>query len=57
MLFSTGGGRVRGSDDVDKEERSSLKRLPGHENNLTGLAWHAGDPYFASVGLDSLVII
>lgn len=34
-----------------------LKRLPGHDSDVTGLAWSTGDRYLASVSLDSVVMI
>ncbi|KAB5588273.1 histone transcription regulator HIP1 [Ceratobasidium theobromae] len=52
-----GGGRVFGSDEFNIEGWKALKRLPGHESDVTDLAWAPEDRYLASVGLDSLVII
>ncbi|KAG9102641.1 HIR complex subunit [Ceratobasidium sp. 370] len=52
-----GGGRVFGSDEVNIEGWKALKRLPGHESDVTDLAWAPEDRYLASVGLDSKVII
>ncbi|CAE6395388.1 unnamed protein product [Rhizoctonia solani] len=56
-LDPNGGGRVFGSDEVNIEGWKALKRLPGHESDVTDLAWAPEDRYLASVGLDSLVII
>lgn len=52
-----GGGRVWGSDEVNVEGWKPLKRLPGHESDVTDVAWSPQDRYLASVGLDSKVII
>ncbi|KAG8696117.1 HIR complex subunit [Ceratobasidium sp. 395] len=56
-LDPQGGGRVFGSDEVNIEGWKALKRLPGHESDVTDLAWAPEDRYLASVGLDSKVII
>ncbi|KZT35016.1 WD40 repeat-like protein [Sistotremastrum suecicum HHB10207 ss-3] len=56
-LDPAGSGKVWGSDDVNVEGWKALKRLPGHESDVTGLAWSPGDRYLASVGADSMVII
>ncbi|KAM6492560.1 histone transcription regulator 1 [Amanita muscaria] len=50
-------GRVWGSDEVNVEGWKPLKRLPGHDSDVTDVAWSPGDRYLASVGLDSTVII
>ncbi|CAL1708640.1 unnamed protein product [Somion occarium] len=50
-------GKVWGSDEVNVEGWKPLKRLPGHESDVTDLAWAPGDRYLASVGLDSKVLI
>ncbi|KAG6902054.1 hypothetical protein C0995_005111 [Termitomyces sp. Mi166 len=50
-------GKVWGSDEVNVEGWKPLKRLPGHESDVTDVAWAPGDRYLASVGLDSQVII
>ncbi|KAJ7054390.1 histone transcription regulator 1 [Mycena amicta] len=50
-------GKVWGSDEVNVEGWRPLKRLPGHESDVTDVAWSPGDHYLASVGLDSKVII
>lgn len=50
-------GKVWGSDEVNVEGWKPLKRLPGHESDVTDVAWSPGDRYLASVGLDSMVII
>ena len=54
---SGGGKKVFGSNVVNIESWKPLRRLVGHESDVTGLAWSAGDRYLASVGLDSEVII
>ncbi|KAI0084762.1 WD40 repeat-like protein [Irpex rosettiformis] len=56
-LDPTARGKVWGSDEVNVEGWKPLKRLPGHESDVTDLAWSPGDRYLASVGLDSQVII
>ncbi|KAJ6572019.1 histone transcription regulator 1 [Mycena capillaripes] len=50
-------GKIWGSDEVNVEGWRPLKRLPGHESDVTDVAWSPGDRYLASVGLDSKVII
>ncbi|KAF9003370.1 WD40-repeat-containing domain protein [Cyathus striatus] len=50
-------GKVWGTDEVNVEGWKPLKRLPGHESDVTDLAWSPGDRYLASVGLDSAVFI
>ncbi|KAF8911743.1 WD40-repeat-containing domain protein [Mucidula mucida] len=50
-------GRVWGSDEVNVEGWRPMKRLPGHESDVTDLAWAPEDRYLASVGLDSQVLI
>jgi len=50
-------GKVWGSDEVNVEGWKPLKRLPGHESDITDLAWAPGDRYLSSVGLDSKVLI
>ncbi|EAU82822.2 transcription corepressor [Coprinopsis cinerea okayama7 len=52
-----GGGKVWGSDEVNVEGWKPLKRLPGHDSDVTDVAWSPQDRYLASVGLDSKVII
>ncbi|KAF8306790.1 WD40 repeat-like protein, partial [Clavulina sp. PMI_390] len=54
---TSGGGKVWGSDDVNVEGWKALKRLPGHESDVTDLAFSPEDRYLASVGLDSKVLI
>ncbi|KAJ6596673.1 WD40-repeat-containing domain protein [Mycena sp. CBHHK59/15] len=54
---SSARGKVWGSDEVNVEGWRPLKRLPGHESDVTDVAWSPGDRYLASVGLDSKVII
>ncbi|VDC03743.1 unnamed protein product [Peniophora sp. CBMAI 1063] len=50
-------GKVWGSDEVNVEGWKPLKRLPGHESDVTDVAWSPEDRYLASVGLDSAVMI
>ncbi|KAH8998062.1 histone transcription regulator 1 [Lactarius akahatsu] len=56
-LDPTARGKVWGSDEVNIEGWKPLKRLPGHESDVTDLAWSPEDRYLASVGLDSQVLI
>ncbi|KAI0646572.1 WD40 repeat-like protein [Trametes meyenii] len=56
-LDPTARGKVWGSDEVNVEGWKPLKRLVGHESDVTDLAWSPGDRYLASVGLDSTVLI
>ncbi|KZP25696.1 histone transcription regulator 1 [Athelia psychrophila] len=56
-LDPTARGKVWGSDEVNVEGWKPLKRLPGHESDVTDVAWSPGDRYLASVGLDSQVMI
>jgi len=48
---------VWGSDEVNVEGWKPLKRLPGHESDVTDMGWSPGDRYLATVGLDSQVLI
>ncbi|KAI0747051.1 WD40 repeat-like protein [Daedaleopsis nitida] len=50
-------GKVWGSDEVNVEGWKPLKRLVGHESDVTDVAWSPGDRYLASVGLDSAVLV
>ncbi|KAJ3747975.1 histone transcription regulator 1 [Lentinula detonsa] len=50
-------GKVWGSDEVNVEGWKPMKRLPGHESDVTDVAWAPEDRYLASVGLDSKVLI
>ncbi|KAI0360414.1 WD40 repeat-like protein [Trametes cingulata] len=56
-LDPTARGKVWGSDEVNVEGWKPLKRLVGHESDVTDVAWSPGDRYLASVGLDSAVLI
>ncbi|KAI0777359.1 WD40 repeat-like protein [Trametes elegans] len=56
-LDPTAKGKVWGSDEVNVEGWKPLKRLVGHESDVTDVAWSPGDRYLASVGLDSAVLI
>ncbi|KAF4616734.1 hypothetical protein D9613_008669 [Agrocybe pediades] len=50
-------GKVWGSDEINVEGWKPLKRLQGHESDVTDVAWSPGDRYLASVGLDSAVMV
>ncbi|KZT08028.1 WD40 repeat-like protein [Laetiporus sulphureus 93-53] len=50
-------GKTWGSDEVNVEGWKPLKRLPGHESDVTDMAWSPGDRYLATVGLDSQILI
>ncbi|KAF8632896.1 hypothetical protein AX17_004742 [Amanita inopinata Kibby_2008] len=50
-------GRIWGSDEVNVEGWRPLKRLPGHDSDVTDVDWSPGDRYLASVGLDSTIIV
>ncbi|GBE89101.1 Protein HIR1 [Sparassis crispa] len=56
-LDPTARGKVWGSDEVNVEGWKPLKRLPGHESDVTDVSWSPGDRYLATVGLDSQVLI
>ncbi|KIO18276.1 hypothetical protein M407DRAFT_160673 [Tulasnella calospora MUT 4182] len=56
-LDPAGAGRVWGNDDANVEGWKALKRLPGHDSDVTDLAWSPKDRFLASVGLDNKVII
>ncbi|OCH87135.1 WD40 repeat-like protein [Obba rivulosa] len=56
-LDPTAKGRVWGSDEVNVEGWKPLKRLPGHESDVTDIAWSPEDRYLATAGLDSQVLI
>jgi len=56
-LDPTARGKVWGSDEINIEGWKPLKRLPGHESDVTDLAWSPEDRFLASVGLDSQVLI
>ncbi|KIY45114.1 histone transcription regulator 1 [Fistulina hepatica ATCC 64428] len=57
-LDPTQRGKIQwGSNDLNIEGWKPLKRLPGHESDVTDVAWAPGDRYLASTGLDSTVII
>ncbi|KAF9239303.1 hypothetical protein BU15DRAFT_62059 [Melanogaster broomeanus] len=53
----SGRGKVFGSNEINIEHWKPLKRLPGHESDVTDIAWAPEDRYLASVGLDSNVIV
>lgn len=56
-LDPTAKGKVWGTDEVNVEGWKPLKRLPGHESDVTDIAWSPADRFLASVGLDSQVMI
>ncbi|KAL1943873.1 hypothetical protein VTO73DRAFT_3691 [Trametes versicolor] len=56
-LDPTARGKVWGSDEMNVEGWKPLKRLVGHESDVTDVGWSPGDRYLASVGLDSAVLI
>ncbi|KAF8841980.1 histone transcription regulator 1 [Paxillus ammoniavirescens] len=56
-LDPSGRGKVFGSNEINIENWKPLKRLPGHESDVTDIAWAPEDRYLASVGLDSNVIV
>ncbi|KAH7919190.1 histone transcription regulator 1 [Leucogyrophana mollusca] len=56
-LDPSGRGKVFGSNEVNVEGWKPMKRLPGHESDVTDVAWSPEDRYLASVGLDSQIII
>ncbi|KAG2137398.1 uncharacterized protein EDB93DRAFT_1041438, partial [Suillus bovinus] len=41
-------GKVFGSNEVNVEGWKPVKRLPGHESDITNLAWAPGNRYLAS---------
>ncbi|CCM01218.1 uncharacterized protein FIBRA_03266 [Fibroporia radiculosa] len=56
-LDPTARGKVWGSDEVNVEGWKPLKRLPGHDSDVTDVGWSPGDRYLATVGLDSQVLV
>ncbi|KAF9226375.1 WD40 repeat-like protein [Gyrodon lividus] len=56
-LDPLGRGKVFGSNEINIENWKPMKRLPGHESDVTDIAWAPEDRYLASVGLDSKVIV
>ncbi|ORX75807.1 WD40 repeat-like protein [Anaeromyces robustus] len=46
-----------GSDNVNVENYSVVKRLTGHESDVVDLAWSQDNMYLASCGLDSKICI
>ncbi|KAL5524879.1 HIR1_7 [Sanghuangporus sanghuang] len=56
-LKPTYSGQFWGSDEVDVEGCKPFNRLPGHESDVTDLAWAPEDRFLASTGLDSQVMI
>ncbi|KAI6021061.1 histone transcription regulator 1 [Pisolithus marmoratus] len=56
-LDPSGRGKAFGSNEVNIEAWKPMKRLPGHESDVTDIGWAPEDRYLASVGLDSNVIV
>lgn len=52
-----GSGLVFGSAETNLEHWRPHRRLPGHESDVTDVAWSENDAYLATSGLDSLVIV
>ncbi|PKI85312.1 Hir1p [Malassezia vespertilionis] len=53
----TGSGLVFGSSETNIEHWRPHRRLPGHESDVTDVAWSQNDAYLATAGLDSLVLV
>ncbi|WFD28191.1 HIR complex subunit [Malassezia nana] len=53
----SGSGLAFGTSETNVEHWRPHRRLPGHESDVTDLAWSESDAYLATVGLDSLVIL
>ncbi|KAM0751676.1 WD40 repeat-like protein [Meredithblackwellia eburnea MCA 4105] len=51
------GGKVWGSNEENVENWKAVRRLVGHDSDVSGVAWSSDDLYLASVGLDSTVLI
>ncbi|KAL5533538.1 HIR1_5 [Sanghuangporus sanghuang] len=56
-LKPTDSGKFLGSDEVNVAGGKPFNRLPGHESDVTDLAWAPEDRFLASTGLDSQVMI
>ncbi|WFD24487.1 HIR complex subunit [Malassezia equina] len=53
----SGSGLAFGTSETNIEHWRPHRRLPGHESDVTDVAWSESDAYLATVGLDSLVIL
>ncbi|KAL5536182.1 HIR1_3 [Sanghuangporus sanghuang] len=56
IWISDHSGKFWGSDEVNVEGCKPFNRLPGHESDVTDLAWAPEDRFLASTGLDSQVM-
>ncbi|KAK4701977.1 protein HIRA/HIR1, partial [Phenoliferia sp. Uapishka_3] len=56
-LETGSGGKVWGSTETNVENWKAVRRLVGHDSDVSGVAWSSDDAYLASVGLDSTVLI
>ncbi|KAI7832276.1 WD40-repeat-containing domain protein [Gamsiella multidivaricata] len=54
---SWGGSSFGNSDGPNVENWRGVKRLSGHESDVTDVAWSPENTYLASAGLDSKIII
>ncbi|KAL4399463.1 HIR complex subunit [Malassezia pachydermatis] len=53
----TSSGLAFGTSETNVEQWRPHRRLPGHDSDVTDVAWSDSDTYLATVGLDSLVIV
>ncbi|ORY52826.1 WD40-repeat-containing domain protein [Leucosporidium creatinivorum] len=51
------GGKVWGSTETNVENWKAVRRLVGHDSDVSGVAWSPDDAYLASSGLDGVVLI
>ncbi|EJT99410.1 WD40 repeat-like protein [Dacryopinax primogenitus] len=56
-LDPSGAGKVFGEEEVNVEGWKALRRLAGHESDVSDLSWSPQDRFLASVSMDSSVII
>ncbi|KAL8291734.1 hypothetical protein RQP46_001992 [Phenoliferia psychrophenolica] len=56
-LETGSGGKVWGSSETNVENWKAVRRLVGHDSDVSGVAWSSDDSYLASTGLDSTVLI
>ncbi|KZO91977.1 WD40 repeat-like protein, partial [Calocera viscosa TUFC12733] len=56
-LDPSGAGKVFGEEEVNVEGWKALRRLAGHESDVSDLAWSPQDRFLASVSVDSSVIV
>ncbi|WFD31954.1 HIR complex subunit [Malassezia sp. CBS 17886] len=56
-VSGTGSGPTFGTTEMNVEHWRPHRRLPGHDSDVTDLAWAPADEYLATVGLDSMVMI